>query len=141
MAKEPANMTSLLQISKDALLERPSCTPSSPESNLLIAVFEGDEHNIKEILHQGVTLDARDHSNRTTLHWACLAGRLSIVQFLLDEGADVNVVDAKGITALVYSIWSEKGDISELLLRNGADSNAICIQGTTALHWASMAGV
>lgn len=41
----------------------------------------------------GTSVHARNHSQQTPLHLACLAGNLVIAQLLIENGAKVDVID------------------------------------------------
>jgi ankyrin repeat protein len=64
------------------------------------AVRNGNLKRVKELLNQGVNINARDQAGFTPLHAAAFARRLNVVQELLKRGAHVNPRNMWGSTPL-----------------------------------------
>lgn len=77
-----------------------------------------------------------DDHGFSPLHWACFAGRKSIVDMLLNRGALINAANMGDDTALHLAASHGNLDCVLLLLRNNADVNAVNEHGNTPLHYA-----
>lgn len=88
---------------------------------------------IKELLKQGVDLEARANKGRTALHCATRVGYTKVLEVLLEAGADVEARDQLGNTPLHYVFLArpkvDKRATAELLLRYGADVDAVNEKG------------
>ncbi|MFC1743053.1 ankyrin repeat domain-containing protein [Candidatus Riflebacteria bacterium] len=83
---------------------------------LLIAIKNGDEDTVQELLKQGSDINAKeDKKGYTPLMVASAVGNAAIVQLLLEWGADVGVTNNRGQTAL--DICNDP-DIIEMLESN-----------------------
>ncbi len=91
---------------------------------------ESDDMNslnliVNELIDAGAALDIKTLNGMTTLHHACLMGKLNQVRVLLEHGASVNIQDVLGQTPLHYVVRSKKNVVKmlELFLRYGVDVN------------------
>ncbi len=118
------------------LLLEVGCEPM-PERLLPLAGCAGDLVIGSMLLDRGLPIDARDHLDRTCLHWAAQQGHVDMVDMLLRHGADARLRDAEGDDALAIAVC-ESPDIAALLLdRAGVDWRS-CSPG--ALRLAAMYG-
>lgn len=67
------------------------------------------------------SMNSRDFSGSTPLHWACHTGSELSLNFLMAFGADVNSQDDVGVTPLHLGAISEKSRIIKKLIQFGAD--------------------
>lgn len=101
----------------------------------------GDVGLVKELLAQGVEVDAQSSDGDTALRGAATAGRAQMVRYLLSRGADPN--RAGGIlsrTPLMNAAEMGHREVAELLLAGGADPTLTDARGRTALMIAEAAG-
>lgn len=120
---------------------------------------------VKELLDNGLSVNARDRVGWTALMMASLEGLPDVARTLLSRGADPNIRSDRGETALIIAsgcfIVRTRADlvqgrgfgpdmrvrqlnaprtIAEALIRHGADVNAATEDGRTALMSAAMHG-
>ena len=133
------------------------------------AAIDGDLERVRELLDQGVSVDAADDSG-TPLQWALFGNQTGVVRLLLENGANPNVQGAGGSPLIQAStngdieairlllehgadpnagedrtpltVAAQMGDleVTELLLVSGADPTIATIDGVTALHEAAEGG-
>ncbi|WP_264336995.1 ankyrin repeat domain-containing protein [Wolbachia endosymbiont (group B) of Chorthippus brunneus] len=111
------------------------------DKKLSAAVKDNDCHEVKNLVSQGASLEAKDRNGRTSLYWASCNGYLGVVQCLIDRGANLETRDNNGNTPLHCAAWSGQFDIVKSLV----DSRRVGVNiknddGWTPLHWASRAG-
>lgn len=104
----------------------------SLQSNLELAVHNGDAAKIKELVKAG--------ANPNGLNWgghllgsAATAGNLKGVRGLVDAGADVNLVSRGGWTALMGAADEGQLEVVKYLVSKKANVNAKTRQGRTAV--------
>lgn len=81
-----------------------------------------------------------DDHGFSPLHWACFAGKTSIVDMLLNRGALLNATNMGDDTALHLAASHGHLDCATLLVKNKADVNATNEYGNTPLHYACFWG-
>lgn len=110
---------------------------------LLVAVINGDDVSVQQILEKGqVNVDIRDSDGGTPLQWAAWYGNTTIVEKLLDSGADINATDqTSGRTALHEAAEHGHYKTVKYLLDKSADMEVTDDWGgLTALHRAAWFG-
>ncbi len=122
-----------------------SHTPSSVNDTSLHATTdEGRLQHVKQLLAQGVNIDAIDDSGRTALHFAAWQGCEKVVELLIEERANVSIVGPAGLQALHLATLKGHAGVANLLLSAGADVEAVCqigpLIGNRVLHLAAMVG-
>jgi len=92
---------------------------------LHLAASEGDVELVKELLEQGLNVNARDMHGLTPLHVAALKGHTEVAKVLLEHGADVNAREECFENTPLH-LTLEKGhlEVVKVLLEHGADINA-----------------
>ncbi len=86
------------------------------------------------------SVNEKDSTGMTALHWTVEGGHLAIARLLLKKGADINARDHFDETALHRAADSGYEEFVRLLLEKGADINAKDVVGETALHRAAGSG-
>jgi len=95
------------------------------EDQLRQAAYEGNEAMVRELLDQGVNVNAVDIEGHTALIFAAFNGHSKILQELLKNGARVDQRDAMGRTALMYGSTGPFPEAVKILLDKGADPNVV----------------
>lgn len=95
---------------------------------------------VKLLLENEAKVDARNFSNQTALHLACLSQCTDSVEILIRYGADVNAIYKDGRSALHAAIVKESKcyECAKLLLQAGVDVNRPDNYGYTPLHIAAL---
>jgi ankyrin repeat protein len=107
---------------------------------LMSAALYGDTEKVKELINQGVDVNARTHEGRTALMFAVINMHAATVQTLLKLGADVNAQSEAGFTPLILAACSGNARIARALLNGGADVRKTLRSGQTALSHAAEHG-
>ncbi|KAL4984541.1 hypothetical protein BDW68DRAFT_193549 [Aspergillus falconensis] len=85
------------------------------------AAISGRDFVLKAGLEGGVQVSRTDVYGRIPLHYACIHGRVEMVQQLLaTDPSTVDVMDHDNFTPLIHSIVKNQLDCAEQLLRNNA---------------------
>ena len=109
--------------------------------SLIEWVEKGDTERVRECIHQGVDVNARDGAWWTALMRACyVKNDMELGKLLLDSGADVNAGNYSGNTSLSIASSHGSANFVKLLLENGANLEAANYFGWTALMEAAMCG-
>lgn len=101
-------------------LELNSAKDLEQVAGLLYCAWKGDVEGIKQLLEDGLNVDAADFDERTALHLAACEGHLDVVKFLISEGADVNRADRWGSTPLADARHYNNLDVCKVLEESGA---------------------
>ena len=100
-------------------------------AELIVASIKGDEVEAKRLLDHGADVHARDHIQRTPLHYS---KNEAIAKLLLDHGADVHARDDEQHTPLHLA---QNVAMARLLVNRGAQLSAVDVAGRNALHFAA----
>jgi ankyrin repeat protein len=105
-------------------------------ADIIYHVLELDVSELRDLLNSGVDPNWRDQCCRTPLHWACLKGRLDIVECLLDAGASIDAQDNDGYTPLYTAVSGGHFAVTKELLKRNASPNLKAQSDgyTTPLH-------
>jgi uncharacterized protein len=116
-------------------------TPAD-ESPVADAVMRGDSSRVRQLIKQGLDVNAAQPDGMTALHWAAQRGDAGGAQMLMYAGARVDAVTRNGnYTPLHLAARSGRSAAVKALLAAGADVNAVTSTGAvTALHFASSNG-
>jgi len=96
---------------------------------LLEAAYHGDLELLKEMLKEGASVDTKDKSGYTPLHWVCFKGmvgenRAEMAEILIEAGADVNsALPIYGPSIISTACGIGNLDIVKLLVEHGVDVN------------------
>jgi uncharacterized protein len=118
----------------------PAARPSVPtEAPVADAAMRGDSAQLRQLLRQGLDVNAAQADGMTALHWAASRGDVSAARMLLVAGARSAAVTRNGnYTPLHLAARSGRGAMVRVLLEGGADPKAVTSSGgATALHFAA----
>jgi uncharacterized protein len=93
------------------------------------AIKRGDVAAVRDLLHRGADVDARDRYGQTALMLAAHAGYREVVETVIEHGANLNVTAKFGLSALMLAVIAGHPEIARLLARAGAD---LSLRGTGA---------
>ena len=71
-------------------------------------------------MEAAMSVNQRNSTSKTALHWAAAYGRLAVVKRLVESGANVNAKDSNGVTPLTWAVWNGHYDIANYLESVGA---------------------
>lgn len=121
-------------------LEIPKQVPSEEMTPLSRAVELGDLNAVRELIRDGVDLNAKNNDGRTPLLMAAQSGELEILQELLRAGADVNLADRFDTTPISWAVQLGEFEIVKALIQAKADLNFANFLGKTPIGFAVMFG-
>jgi hypothetical protein len=107
---------------------------------LMARAREGEIRELKRLIADGASPNARDVGDFTPLMGAVVNDQVSAARTLLDAGADVNARAHGGLTPLMLAVINDRRDAVKLLLERGADINAQTGAGWTAYTFAVWKG-
>lgn len=111
--------------------QKPQLSGASGEA-LLDAVARGGVANVRKLLAEGVSPDAKDGEGRSALLLAAQSGKVEIVDVLLQHGADPRAAEkSHGQTPVLAAGQAGHVEIVRLLLKKDAE-------GTEAAAWAGV---
>jgi ankyrin repeat protein len=124
-------------INKGALDSVEISEKSSMGKMLQSASKIGSYEVVNYLLQNGVDVDFRDATGKTSLHMACTNGHIRVVEKLLSAGANIHLSDNSGLTSFHWAAPKASEEMIQLLLKNGADIYATTKSGATALSLAA----
>lgn len=92
----------------------------------------GGVAQVKALLDQGETVNAKDDSGNTAIMLAAKHGKHEVVQLLVGRGADVNVQNKDGMSALMLASQGGHADTVAVLVSANATVNLMNKEGATA---------
>ncbi|KAK8060972.1 hypothetical protein PG996_010902 [Apiospora saccharicola] len=111
---------------------------------LLLAARWRRRDAVRLLAGHGASLDVRDNTGWTPLHWAVHHGDKLLVRYLVGDLAGVDLLEARddgyGLTVLMMAAVNGDTDMVALLLNSGASTAAKDDEGRTALHHAARNG-
>jgi ankyrin repeat protein len=108
------------------------------DRELIEAAKENNLPEVSRLLSVGADVNAKDSTERTPLHWACLFGHVQVFIELLEHGADIEATTRfAGWTPLHNACFNGHLAVVIELLGHGADAEAKTGNGNTPLHYAS----
>jgi ankyrin repeat protein len=73
----------------------------------------------------GASLDCRDSTGRTPLHWASYHGEEGAARVLLEAGAASSLQNIGGYTALHLAVWRNRPGVVRILLKHNCPWNTV----------------
>ena len=110
------------------------------DERLIQAVRNQDGDLARQLVAEGVDVNATQGDGATALHWAAHREDVPTARLLLEAGAQVNVTNDLGSTPLQVACENRYGPMVELLLGAGADPNATLLNGETVLMTCARSG-
>jgi type II secretory pathway predicted ATPase ExeA len=107
---------------------------------LMARARDGEIGELKRLIADGVSPNARDVGGFTPLMGAVVNDQVPAARTLLDAGAEVNARAHGGLTPLMLAVINDRRDAVKLLLERGADINAQTGAGWTAYTFAVWKG-
>ena len=107
---------------------------------LISAVKSGNTQATRQLLAEGVDVDARQADGATALHWATHWNDLRTATLLIRAGADVNAKNELGVAPLSLAALNGNAAMVSALLNAGGDPNAALPSGETILMTGSRTG-
>lgn len=98
----------------------------------------GGGMTVRELVADGLNVNAADQDGQTMLHYAAYYGNTIIAQDLLKMGADIDAKDKQGRTPVMIGSNSQYANPNtiQFLIAYGCDLNAKDADGKTAQDWA-----
>ncbi len=101
----------------------------------------GDLEQVKQLLHDGANMNARDEYDYTPLIQATRFNNAETIgEFLIACGADVDAQNKSGVTALMIAAEMGREKICDLLLARGVKTEIQTTRARTALMFAAQFG-
>ena len=107
---------------------------------LIHAIRSQNAELARELVADGVDVNATQGDGATALHWAAHRDDLETLELLISSGAYVNAVNDLGATPLQVACVNGSGSMVERLLTVGADATAELLNGETALMTCARTG-
>jgi ankyrin repeat protein len=108
------------------------------EGYLLIASYDGDSAEVKDLLKKGANVNIATTEGVTPLMLASQNGHTRIVSDLIDHGAVIDRRAEDGNTALILAIQAGNIETAEFLIRKGANVDFADMNGVSPLMYAIM---
>jgi uncharacterized protein len=110
------------------------------QSELTVAVMNGQEEVVANLLRREADVNHVEADNSTALHWAVYYENPAIVKRLLKAGANVDIANREGFNPLMLAVQTGNAEITELLFDNGAAAAYTLANGETPLMMAARTG-
>lgn len=91
-------------------------------TGLHIAAHRGDSHQIKQLLNEGASVDARDDFGRTAVHIAAHARHRGALRALAQAGANLELLENDRYDAVTIASVADDEETLRLLLALGASA-------------------
>lgn len=103
---------------------------------LMVSATSGNLSATRQLIRQGVSVNARNKFGSTALFGASAGGFDDIVKTLIEAKAEINAKNRDGYTPLMFAVKNGHLNTTKILLNKGADVNAADNEGKTALMYA-----
>ncbi|MCW7491441.1 ankyrin repeat domain-containing protein [Leptospira sp. 2 VSF19] len=115
-------------------------SPMSREHRLFLAVEKGNLELVKELLAEGISINAKDSLGNSPLIKAADEEDLDMAKFLIEKGANVNLRNTTGETALYRAVYRGNLDLVKLLVKAGAETKVKTVGGVSLSELADERG-
>ncbi|XDD46404.1 ankyrin repeat domain-containing protein [Leptospira sp. WS39.C2] len=115
-------------------------TPPSLELRLFQAVEKGNLEEVKSLLAQGVSINAKDSLGNSSLIKAVDEEETELTLFLIQKGANVNLRNTMGETALYRAVYRGNLNLVKILVKAGAETKAKTVGGVSITELADERG-
>ncbi|WP_208730882.1 ankyrin repeat domain-containing protein [Leptospira bouyouniensis] len=115
-------------------------TPPSLELRLFQAVENGNLEEVKILLAQGASINAKDSLGNSSLIKAVDEEEMELTKFLIQKGANVNLRNTMGETALYRAVYRGNLDLVKLLVKAGAETKVKTVGGISISELAEERG-
>lgn len=105
---------------------------------LSIAARNNDEAMVDLLLNFNASINGKDRTGRTALHWASAYANDNIIERLVAAGVELNIINNNGETALILAAKAGDMLIINQLLGHGADAAIYDFTGRNAHDWAQI---
>jgi len=104
-------------------------------NKLHYAANNGSSLLLKNLINQGIDIDAQDNNGWTALHFAAQNSHFDVIDLLIENKANINIVDKQGNGPLWTASMNAKGDYRGVLslLKSGANPNYENIHGRSPI--------
>ena len=105
---------------------------------LFDAIENGNTELVKELIDNGVNVNAEDNETFIPLHYAVQNEQTEIVKMLLQHGGDAKKAERMGMTPFCLAVMraeEDGGTMARSMLENGVDINAECDKGFAEIHY------
>ncbi|XP_075733635.1 uncharacterized protein LOC119176373 isoform X2 [Rhipicephalus microplus] len=116
------------------------CASMGEVNTFLSLCLENDSTGVRNLLTNGIPVDAQDSEGTTGLQIASTNGYKTLAEHLLEQGADVNLANKCGWTPLMHAAQHGQVSVVTLLLNYGAAINATSLLDVGALTLAAAGG-
>ncbi len=106
---------------------------SALNQELIQAAERGEKAKVKQLLHEGASINATDDQGTTAVLAATYSNEVETVRLLIEKGADINKQDNRLDNVLLYAGAEGLLDIVKLALEANADTSLTNRFGGTAL--------
>lgn len=107
---------------------------------LFLAVEHQDVAMVNALIHNGVSINAKDSKGQTALFRATRRQDALMMKLLISGNIEIDSRDDEGRTAWSANVKSRNKDILDILLRNGANPSTRGLQGVSPLYEAATDG-
>ena len=110
---------------------------AAPKDQERLALYP---HVLSLFLAKGASVDSRNRSGETAIHYAILKGNIAGLRFLIEHGADVNAINKLGETSLHYAVRQKQKEAVLALLDANADRSLASAEHCLPIDIASQTG-
>lgn len=114
--------------------------PKSLELRLFQAIDKGNLELVKELLAEGVSINAKDSLGNSPLIKAVDDEEMVMAKFLIHKGANVNLRNTTGETALYRAVYRGNLELVKLLVEAGAETKVKTVGGVSIAELAEERG-
>lgn len=117
-------LTLLLAVVSGTVLQAqtaPSAGQVAGYTGMFHAAHTGDIAAVRDLIAQGLDLEARDSSDRTAIHIAAFASNDDVLRALAEAGADMNALDNRAYDVVTIAAVADDPELMSLAIELGND--------------------